>query len=136
MQVCVSQSVAEISHFTKYDMLMSRMVEKMELMQNRIDNLERSEKSFKQSINALIATNAQLRLKIQELETKQEAMAATTVKGESQQAEGDSDCVGTQPQHIAENTDRQENAVQRSILNFTYENGSQQRSLIDYMSCG
>jgi len=121
MQVCVSPSVAEISQFAKYGMIMSRMMEKMELMQN---HLERSVKSFKQSISALIATNEQLRLKIQELETKQEAMAATTEKGESQQAEGDSDYVGTRPQHIAENTDRQENAIQRSILNFTYNTKS------------
>ena len=113
MQVCVSQSVSEPSQFAKYDMIMSRIAEKMELMQNRIAYLERSEKSFKQSISALIGANAQLRMKIQELEAKQDAMAVTMEK-DSQHAESDSNDADTQPQQIADKTDQRKNAIQRS----------------------
>jgi len=118
MQICVSQTVAETSQFAKYDIIMSKMVEKMELMQNRIDYLERSEKSFRQSISALIGTNAQLRIKIQELEAKQEAMTATMATMEtkdSQQTESDSND-DTQPQQIAEKENQRKHGTQRSTL--------------------
>jgi len=98
---------------------MSKMVEKMELMQNRIDYLERSEKSFRQSISALIGANAQLRIKIQELEAKQDAMAATLAtmeKKDSQQAESASNDADTQPQQIAEKENQRKHGTQRSTL--------------------
>jgi len=88
----------------------------MELMQDRIDHLKRSEKSFKQSISTLIGTNAQLRLKIQKLEAKQDGMTATTEKEESQQAENASNDADTQPQQIADKTDPQKNFIQRRLL--------------------